>query len=45
VGTALEVMGRGAAFTAATLPTDISLEARLTLVRYLNGIGLLQLIG
>ena len=44
-GPALEAMARGTVFTAETLPTDISLEARLTLLRYLHGIGLLQQVG
>jgi ribosomal protein L16 Arg81 hydroxylase len=44
-GPALAAMARGSVFTAETLPADISLEARLTLVRYLHGLGLLQQVG
>lgn len=44
VGPALEFMGRSAVFTARTLPAGISLEARLTLLRYLHGLGLLQVV-
>lgn len=39
---ALQAMDRLKAFTPETLPADINLEARLTLVRYLHGLGFLQ---
>jgi len=45
VGPSLEAVGRGTVFTARTLPAGIGLDARLTLLRYLHGIGLLQIVG
>jgi len=44
VAPALQAMCRMKTFTAQTLPADISLEARLSLVRYLHGLGFLQTI-
>ncbi len=43
-GPALEAIGRGGVFTAQTLPDTISVDARLALLRYLHGLGLLQRI-
>ncbi|HEX4050546.1 MAG TPA: cupin domain-containing protein [Steroidobacteraceae bacterium] len=45
VGPALQAMRDSATFSAQSLPANINLEARLQLVRYLQGIGLLELIG
>ncbi len=42
VAAALEAMCRGELFTPASLPSDISLDARLALTRYLHGLGFLQ---
>jgi hypothetical protein len=44
VAPALEVIGRGEVFTAQSLPANISLDARLALVRYLHGLGVLQVV-
>lgn len=38
----LEAMLRGESFTSRSLPSDLSLDARLVLARYLHGLGLLQ---
>ncbi len=43
-GPALEAIGRGGVFTALTLPDTIGVDARLALLRYLHGLGLLQRI-
>ncbi len=42
---ALEAICRGESFTPRGLPSDISLDARLTLTRYLHGLGFLQWLG
>ena len=40
----LEALCRGTPITPAALPAAISLDARLSLVRYLHGLGFLQLL-
>lgn len=45
LGPALAAMKASATFSAQTLPADIGLEARLKLLRYLQGIGFLELTG
>lgn len=42
VAPVLEAACRLTSFTARSLPSDISLDARLTLVRYLDGLGFLR---
>jgi ribosomal protein L16 Arg81 hydroxylase len=42
VAPALEAICRGEPFTPRGLPSDISLEARLALTRYLYGLGILE---
>jgi ribosomal protein L16 Arg81 hydroxylase len=44
VGPTLKAMGRLQSFTPEALPGDISLEARLTLLRYLHGLGFVQTV-